>query len=98
MHAIRTIVLAAGTAACASSADVTSGGDGSPGAGAPVGCLASSECPAGSTCNEFHVCVAMTPPGDGSAPAETEIALGPPTSSQRFVYVAMTAQGKLARI
>src|ERR1044071_6693858 len=68
------------------------------GAGAPVGCLASSECPTGWTCNDFHVCVAPPPGGDGGVPAETEIALGPPISSQRFVYVAMTAQGKLARI
>lgn len=97
MSAIRTIVIAVGAAACADTAALHGGND-SPGAGAPVGCLASSECPAGSTCNEFHVCVAMTPPGDGGGPAETEIALGPPTSSQRFVYVAMTEQGKLARI
>lgn len=68
------------------------------GAGAPVGCLASSECPTGWTCNDFHVCVAPPPGSDGGVPAETEIALGPPISSQRFVYVAMTAQGKLARI
>ena len=98
MTAIRTIVIAVGAAACADSSALHGGNDDNPGAGAPVGCLASSECPAGSTCNEFHVCVAMSPPGDGGAPAETEIALGPPTSSQRFVYVAMTAQGKLARI
>jgi hypothetical protein len=97
MHAMRIAIALVGTAACGVSEDLASG-DGAGGAGAPVGCLASSECPAGSTCNEFHVCVAMSPPGDGGAPAETEIALGPPTSSQRFVYVAMTAQGKLARI
>src|SRR5499427_10938045 len=100
MRAMRTIAIAlVGTAACGDTSDLSAtGNDNGSGAGTPVGCLASSECPAGSTCNEFHVCVAMTPPGDGGAPAETEIALGPPTSSQRFVYVAMTAQGKLARI
>src|SRR5215510_4940948 len=97
MHAMRFAIALAATAACGETAGLDIG-DGTGGAGAPVGCLASSECPAGSTCNEFHVCVAMSPPGDGGAPAETEIALGPPTSSQRFVYVAMTAQGKLARI
>jgi DNA-binding beta-propeller fold protein YncE len=100
MRAMRTIAVAlVGTAACADSAALHDSGDGAGGPpGAPVGCLASSECPAGSTCNEFHVCVAMAPPGDGGVPPETEIALGAPTSSQRFVYVAMTAQGKLARI
>lgn len=98
MRAIRTIfaVLGAGTAACSNGAALDSPGAG---AGAPAsGCLASSECPTGWTCNEFHVCVAPPPGSDGGVPAETEIALGPPISSQRFVYVAMTAQGKLARI
>jgi hypothetical protein len=103
MHAIRIrmIVVAslAGLGACSAgnAADFTGPGDNG-GAGAPpVGCLASSECPTGLTCNDFHVCVAP-PPGGGGTPAETEISLGAPISSQRFVYVAMTAQGKLARI
>lgn len=104
MHAIRTIVvsaLGAAVGACgAGTADALTGGSdsGEPGAGAPIGCLASSECPTGWTCNDFHVCVAPPPMSDGGVPAETEIVLGPPTSSQRFVYVAMTAQGELARI
>lgn len=102
MQAIRAIAaaLAVGGAACGMGADAASEPPGAPGdnGGAePVGCLASSECPAGQSCNEFHVCVAPGT-GSGGAPAETEIALGAPTSSQRFVYVAMTQQGKLARI
>ncbi|HEX7838875.1 MAG TPA: hypothetical protein VF469_15465, partial [Kofleriaceae bacterium] len=103
MRVIRTIVSLLGTAAGACGAGTTDaatgGGDSAPpGAGAPIGCLASSECPTGWTCNDFHACVAPPPMSDGGVPAETEIVLGPPTSSQRFVYVAMTAQGELARI
>ncbi|HMG53406.1 MAG TPA: hypothetical protein VK601_07985 [Kofleriaceae bacterium] len=87
-------------AACGTSSALLAPGAGdSAGGGAPpVGCLASSECPTGTVCNEFHACVAPPAMGDGGVPPETEIALGAPTSSQRFVYVAMTAQGKLARI
>lgn len=104
MHAMRTTVaamLAAGTGCGASTAgDVSTGapGAGADGGAGATGCLVSSECPTGWTCNDFHVCVAPSPTGDGGTPTETEIALGPPISSQRFVYVAMTAQGKLARI
>jgi DNA-binding beta-propeller fold protein YncE len=61
-------------------------------------CLASSECPTGWTCSEFHTCRPPAPGSDAGVPAETEIAFGVPTSSQRYVYVAMTAQGRLARI
>ncbi len=67
-----------------------------------VGCLSSNECPAGTICNEFGRCVATPPPsGDGGVPPpppETEIDYGPPISSQRYVYVAMTANDELARI
>lgn len=99
MRAMRTsiAVLALSGTACGTGAADLAGGDSSGGA-APVGCLVSSECPPSWTCNDFHVCVAPSPGSDGGVPAETEIALGPPISSQRFVYVAMTAQGKLARI
>src|SRR4051812_7120691 len=104
MRVNRTILaaLAAGGTACSTglAADVGPAappGDGAGGAG-PIGCLSSSECPTGWTCNDFHVCVAPPAGSDGGVPAETEIPLGPPISSQRFVYVAMTAQGKLARI
>lgn len=100
MRVIGTIGIALCAAACAQDAALGAPGDavGDGAPGEPVGCLASSECPPGSTCDEFHVCDDMAPPGDGGGPAETEIALGPPTSSQRFVHVAMTEQGKLARI
>jgi hypothetical protein len=103
MRAIPTILaaLAAGAAACSTSLTNLApggGGDSAGGGASPVGCLASSECPTGWTCNDFHVCVAPPPGSDGGVPAETEIVLGPPISSQRFVYVAMTAQDKLARI
>src|SRR5262245_58572308 len=66
-----------------------------------VGCLSSNECPAGTYCNEFGRCVAPPPPGDGGMPPpppEVEYDFGEPISSQRFVYVAMTAQDELARI
>lgn len=79
--------------------DYGGGAAGDGGSQAPGGsCLASNECPTGWTCNDFHVC---TPPSSGSGggvPAETEIELGAPTSSQRYVYVAMTAQNELARV
>jgi len=39
-----------------------------------------------------------SPGSDAGVPAETEIEFGAPTSSQRYVYVAMTAQNRLARI
>jgi DNA-binding beta-propeller fold protein YncE len=109
MLAIRTLIWSilfavaadAGGAGCASDAASDSpgsgGGDGA-GAGPPASCLASNECPTGFTCNEFHVCVAPSPSTDGGVPAETEIPLGAPISSERFVYVAMTAQNRLARI
>jgi hypothetical protein len=111
MLAIRTVVLSmvstvagtvagAGGAGCAGNAafDGAAPASGDAGAGAPASCLSSNECPTGFTCNEFHVCVAPSPTSDGGVPAETEIALGAPISSQRYIYVAMTAQNKLARI
>lgn len=65
-------------------------------------CLTSSECPTGWICNDFNVCVAPPPPvGDAGTPPpppETELAYTQPVSSQRFVYVAMTAEDSLARI
>ena len=86
------------TAACSATANDY----GSPAAGDAgfVGCLSSNECPAGTICNDFGRCVA--PPsgsgsGSGTAP-EVEYTFGPPLSSQRYVYVAMTAQDELARI
>lgn len=106
MLAIRTVVLSMvsaavagdGGAGCAGTAALDSPGGGDNGGAAPASCLASNECPTGFTCNEFHVCVAPSPTSDGGVPAETEISLGAPISSQRYVYVAMTAQNQLARI
>jgi hypothetical protein len=79
------------------------------GADATLGCLSSNECPAGTVCNEFGACV--LPPGGGGGsgsggmdagmpppPPEVEIEYGTPTSSDRYIYVPMTAQDELARI
>lgn len=87
-------------AACTTSGDRASAPL-EPGAGGgepPAMCLTSNECPTGWTCSEFHTCQPPAPGGDSGAPPETEIVFGAPASSQRFVYVAMTARGKLARI
>src|SRR4051812_3553978 len=68
-------------------------------------CLTSDEGAVGTVCNEFGVCV--LPPGGGGSgsdagmpppPPEVEIEYGPPTSSDRYIYVPMTAQDELARI
>jgi DNA-binding beta-propeller fold protein YncE len=92
-------VLGIGAAACGAQNASFDGiaGDAGSGAGAPS-CLASNECPTGWTCNDFHVCVPPSPGSDAGVPAETEIEVGAPISSERYVYVAMTAQNKLARI
>ncbi|HUS27249.1 MAG TPA: hypothetical protein VMZ53_02035 [Kofleriaceae bacterium] len=67
-----------------------------------VGCLSSNECAPGYYCNDFGRCEKQaTGSGDGGMPTpppEKEYEFAPPTSSQRFVYVAMTAQDELARI
>lgn len=108
MRAIRAIVwalLPAVAAACSSgteaAGDFSPGADGGAGGASPPpasSCQSSSECPTGWTCNDFHVCVAPSPGGDGGVPAETELEAGAPIGAQRYVYVAMTAQNKLARI
>jgi hypothetical protein len=69
-------------------------------AGIGTGCLSSSECPTGQVCNDFGRCETPAPMGDAgtSQPEEAEYEFGPPISSDRFVYVAMTAQDELARI
>src|SRR5258705_5966626 len=64
-----------------------------------VGCLSSNECPAGYICNNFGRC--ERPPSTDAGvtpPPEVEYDFGAPISSQRYVYVAMTAQDSLARI
>lgn len=96
MRAIRTIVVVTGLAgtACGTGNALSEGGDGAP----PSGCLASNECPTGWTCNDFGVCMPPSPGSEGTPPAETELEAGAPIGSDRYVYVAMTAQNKLARI
>lgn len=91
-------------AACAGEADYTGDYGGGGGAAADagtgeVGCLASNECPAGYVCNDFGRCE-LPPATDAGVtpPPEVEYELGAPISSQRYVYVAMTAQDELARI
>ena len=101
MHVLQRVVVwmilvTAGCAGEASSPSNDNGGVAPP--APPLGCLASNECPSGTVCNEFHACVAPPVGADAGVPAETEIALGAPTSSDRYVYVAMTAQNALARI
>ncbi len=106
MRVIRLVILsllgAAGTACGASKALDSAGAPGDAGfggQGSGVGsCLASNECPTGWTCNDFHTCMPPSPGSDAGVPVETEITLGAPISSQRYVYVAMTAQNRLARI
>ena len=92
-------------AACGAGGDLGPGGLDGGGHGLADGtasCLSSNECPAGTFCGEFGVCVALPPGGNPDAgvtpPPEVEVELGEPISSERFVYVAMTAQNELARI
>src|SRR5262245_28945239 len=87
-------------AACGAGLPADGAGDYFPDAGMPATCISSSECPTGYVCTDLHVCQAPSPPGDGGVPPppETEIQYAQPISSQRFVYVAMTAQDELARI
>jgi DNA-binding beta-propeller fold protein YncE len=94
MRAIGIVWWLAVSSACGTSVDLASEAPGAP----PDGCLVSSECPTGWTCNEFQVCVPPSPGSEGTPPPETEIEIGAPISSDRYVYVAMTAQNKLARI
>jgi DNA-binding beta-propeller fold protein YncE len=89
--------------ACAGGADF--GGDFAPtvdgGTGGTPQCFSSSECPVGFVCSEFGTCVAPPPPpGDGGVtpPPEIEYRLTEPSSSRRYVWVAMTEQDRLAKI
>ena len=89
-------------AGCGGEAGDLAGGDdsaGFPDAGAGIPeCFSASECPVGWTCSEFGVCV-PPPPGDGGVPPpEIEYEFGPPVSSLRFVWVAMTDQDAVAKI
>jgi len=105
MRVIRMVILSllgAAGAACGASrvGDSVAGAPGDAGFGGQGSgsCLASNECPTGWTCSDFHTCMPPSPGSDAGVPAETEIEFGAPTSSQRYVYVAMTAQNRLARI
>lgn len=104
---ISIVIAAAIGAGCSASSEKTIGladagfGGGGASSDAASGCLASNECPTGYTCNDFHVCVPPSTPPDGGTPPpppETEYEFSAPIASQRFVYVAMTAQDALARV
>jgi DNA-binding beta-propeller fold protein YncE len=73
---------------------------GSDASGGTAQCFSSSECPVGYVCSEFGTCVAPPPGGDAGVPPppEVEYALTDPTSSRRFVWVAMIDQDRLAKI
>lgn len=93
------VVLSSG--ACAGGADSYDPGGAAASDAGFVGCLSANECPAGYICNDFGRCEKPpAPTGDAgvSTPPEVEYDFGAPTSSQRFVYVAMTAEDSLARI
>ena len=94
------LVLAACSSGGKNAAGVGPGGGASAADASVAGCLSSNECPTGWTCNDFHMCEQPPPmlTDGGTTPPETEYTFGQPTSSQRFVYVAMTSQNELARI
>jgi DNA-binding beta-propeller fold protein YncE len=90
------ITLAALAAACGSQGlEAGSPDDDLPGGGT-LECFSASECPVGFACSELGVCVA--PPEGGESPPEAEYRLSEPSSSRRFVWVAMPDQDRLARI
>jgi DNA-binding beta-propeller fold protein YncE len=92
------MVAGAGSGCGVSSTEFAGGGDDRAPEAPPQGCRASSECQTGWTCNDFQVCVPPSPGMEGEPPPETEIEVGAPISSERYVYIAMTTQNKLARI
>jgi DNA-binding beta-propeller fold protein YncE len=64
-----------------------------------VQCFSSNECPTGYVCSEFGTCEA--PPGDAGVqppPPEVERELGQPSSTLRFLYVAMPELDQVAKI
>jgi hypothetical protein len=96
-----TIILAGLATACGASKAADLGGGTVTDAGTNNSCLSSSECPTGWTCNEFGQCVAPPQPTTDAGvppPPEVEYDFGAPISSDRYVYVPMTAQDELARI
>jgi DNA-binding beta-propeller fold protein YncE len=85
----------------ASPGDDTAGddsGDDASGDDGTFECFSQSECPVGWTCSEFGTCVPPPTGVDAAPPEETEYALTEPHSSQRYVWVAMTDQDRLAKI
>lgn len=96
------LAMAALAAGCGSDDGGSAAGDDSAsdtdaGSGIPE-CFSASECPVGWTCSEFGYCV-PPPAGDGGVPVpEIEYEFGPPVSSLRFVWVAMTDQDAVAKI
>ena len=100
MRVLALLLVAGCSAGGADSGGFDSSGDaGSWVDGGFVGCLSSNECPAGYICNDFGRC--ERPPSTDAGitqPPEVEYDFGAPISSQRYVYVAMTAQDSLARI
>ena len=99
---MRVLALSVLAAACSAQND-SSGSFADGGAsvdGGFVGCLSSNECPAGYICNDFGRCERPPQTDDAGVmpPPEVEYDFGAPISSQRYVYVAMTAQDSLARI
>ena len=102
MRALCFLLLAAcaGDVGSYGAGDDWAGDAGVAGDGGFVGCLSSNECAAGYFCNDFGRCELLPDPGDGGVmqPPEVEYEFGAPISSQRYVYVAMTAEDSLARI
>lgn len=101
------LALSAVTMACGAGGLEAGEDNGSPGGGgaglADAGtgtCLSSNECPTGWVCNDFGRCDPPPSSGDGGVtpPPEVEYDYGAPISSDRFIYVAMTAEDELARI
>ncbi|CAN5870638.1 hypothetical protein BH11MYX2_BH11MYX2_23550 [soil metagenome] len=105
IHAVAAGGLALGAlGACgAGDAGASFGGDdsGGDGSGPTAGCRSSNECSVGYVCNEFGACVSPPSGGDGGVtdpPPEVEYDYSAPIASQKYIYVAMTAQNELARI
>ena len=66
-----------------------------------TGCRSSNECGPGYYCSDFGRCEPIPQGSDAgpvTPPPEIEVEFGQPISSNRFIYVAMTAQDELARI
>jgi DNA-binding beta-propeller fold protein YncE len=79
--------------------DWSDASNGSVDAGGWTGCFSSNDCPTGWSCTEFGTCEAPSSGGPVvTPPPEVEREFSAPTSALRFVYVAMTDLGALAKI